>query len=189
MLAFLDRTLKLWHVALAAVTAIAWFAFIIIAGQLALPAVSLFRCPIGFCATGYSANSVTLVLRTLGAEGRAFLLETMLPLDRGTPILVLFAFVIGYIWLTRPHAIWSVPLEPSHRYMLLVVPTFYCLADYGENWAFEQMLRTFPQISYRSVLRASILTSVKSQLLAASLGIALALVVAAWVTAKRIQKD
>ena len=189
MLAFLDRNLRFWHVVGLNGAAIAWFAGMTIASQMALPNVSLSRCPIGFCATGYSADRVNLMLRVIGPDGRTFLEETLLPLDRVLPMLLLVALGATYAWLTRPGADWTVPLEPKYRYMLLAVPLFYCVADLCENRAFAQMLASFPQIGYREVRTASIFTSLKSQLIAASLGIAMALAIVAWVNARRSGKD
>ena len=54
MLSVLDRHLKLWHLVLANIVALAWFAGMQIATQTALPGVKLFRCPIGMCLGYYS---------------------------------------------------------------------------------------------------------------------------------------
>jgi hypothetical protein len=56
----------------------------------------------------------------------------------------------------------------------------YCLADYAENWTLVEALQTYPNITYRLARRASILTATKSQLVVASVGIGLALLIAAW---------
>ena len=75
------------------------------------------------------------------AEGRAFLHDTLIPLDRVLPLLVLTATGLGSVWLTRPHKSWGVAGEGRLRYMLLAVPILYAVADIGENWAFDVMLR------------------------------------------------
>ena len=77
------------------------------------------------------------------------------------------------------------PLSAGARYAFLCVPLFYWLADYAENWALVEALQAYPNIPYRLARRASILTATKSQLVVASVGIAIALVVAAWGTAHR----
>ena len=48
-----------------------------------------------------------------------------------------------------------------------------------------EALQAYPNIPYRLARRASFLTATKSQLVVASVGIAVALVVAAWGTAHR----
>ena len=79
----------------------------------------------------------------------------------------------------------AVPLSPGARYSFLCVPLFYCLADYAENWSLVEALQTYPNIPYRLARRASFLTAAKSQLIVASLGIAVALAIAAWGLARR----
>ncbi len=180
MLGILDRNLKAWHVAAVSVAAIGWFAGMTIASHIAMPGIALFRCPIGFCVTGYSANSVALLLRRIGLEGREFLQGTLLPLDRVLPVLVLAAALANYAWWTRPHGARSVKLEPVYRLVMMAVPIVYCVVDYLENWAFTALLHSFPDINYRAVRLASIFTAAKSQLIAATLGIILALMIAAW---------
>ena len=81
------------------------------------------------------------------------------------------------------------PLSTGARYAFLCVPMFYWLADYAENWALAEALQAYPNIPYRLARRASILTATKSQLVVASVGIAVALVVAAWGTAHRSGSD
>jgi hypothetical protein len=60
------------------------------------------------------------------------------------------------------------------------VPFSYCAADYAENFALVEALRTYPNIPYWLARRASFLTATKSQLVTASVGIAIALAIAAW---------
>jgi ABC-type sulfate transport system permease component len=78
-----------------------------------------------------------------------------------------------------------VPLSPGARYSFLCVPLFYCVADYAENWSLAEALQAYPNIPYRLARRASFLTAAKSQLIVASLGIAVALAIAAWGLAHR----
>jgi len=178
MLSQLDRRLKLWHVVILSLAAISWFVGMMLVAHNALPRFPLLRCPIGFCATGYSAATATIAIQMLGDEGRFYLLNTFMLLDQILPFLLLLAFVANYLWWTRPGDTWSIPLEPSYRFLLLLVPLIYCAADYAENWSFGELLRSYPKIDYRLVRRTSIITSIKSQLAAASLGIAVALPVA-----------
>ena len=175
MLTYFDQRLKGWHVALLSVGAIVWFLAMMFVAQAALPRFPLLRCPIGFCLAGYSANSATIALQMLGDEGRDYLLNTFMPLDQVLPFLLLLAFAVNYLWWTRPGVAWSIPLEPKYRLMLLLVPLVYCIADYMENWSFGELLHSYPKIDYRLVRRMSIITSIKSQLVAASIGIAVAL--------------
>ena len=96
------------------------------------------------------------------------------------PALVLVALTVTYLWLSQQgHAI-SIPLTTGARYSLLAVPVLYALADYAENWALVEAVQAYPNIPYRLARRASILTASKSQLIVASVGIALALLIAAW---------
>jgi hypothetical protein len=88
--------------------------------------------------------------------------------------------VLTYVWFSRPGETFAVPLSPATRGALLIVPLFYCIADYAENFALVEALRTYPNIPYRLARRASFLTATKSQLIVASVGIAVALAVAAW---------
>lgn len=180
MLGYLDRKVRFWHVALASGLAIGWYIGLALLTARALPTFSFFRCPIGFCALGYTANSISLTMRLIGAEGREFLHGVLMPLDRLHPLLLLAAISLGYVWLTRPTDIGSVKMEGRLRYMLLGVPLLYALADWGENWAFDRILAEYPQIRYPSVMRASILTALKSQLFAAALGFGVALGLAAY---------
>ncbi len=180
MLSVLDRHIKLWHVVLANGAAIGWFAGMTAATQQALPGVKLFRCPIGWCPGYYSPNELNTTLSAIGKNGRDFFAKTLLPLDMVLPALLLIALGVTYVWLSQQgHAI-SIPLSQGARYALLAVPVLYCLSDYAENWALLEAVQTYPNISYRLARRASILTATKSQLIVASVGIALALLIAAW---------
>jgi hypothetical protein len=185
MLSVLDRHLKLWHLLLANILALGWFAGIQIATQAALPGVKLFRCPIGMCLGYYSPIELHATLTRVGRGGRQYLAETLLPLDMVLPTLLLVAFAVTYVWFSRLGHAAAVPLSPGARYAFLCVPLFYWLADYAENWTLAEALQAYPNIPYRLARRASILTATKSQLVVASVGIAVALVVAAWGTAHR----
>ena len=189
MLSVLDRHLKLWHVLLANALALGWFAGMQIATQAALPGVKLFRCPIGMCLGYYSSNELYATLARIGRNGRQFLAETLLPLDMLLPALLLVAFIVTYVWFSRPGRPVAVPLSSGARYAFLCVPLFYSLADYAENWTLVESLQAYPNIPYRLARRASFLTATKSQLVVASVGIAVALVVAAWGTAHRSGDD
>ncbi len=180
MLSYLDRHLRLWHVALANATALAWFAGMQVATQASLPGVKFFRCPIGLCPGYYSPVELNATLTRIGRNGREFLTDTLLPLDMVLPALLLVALVLTYVWLSRPGASGAVPLSTGARFAFLAVPLFYCLADYAENWTLVDALQAYPNISYRLARRASFLTAAKSQLIVASVGIAVALVIAAW---------
>jgi hypothetical protein len=180
MLAFLDRRMKAWHMWVAAGAGIAWFAGMTLATQAALPGVKLFRCPIGLCPGYYLPNELNATLTRIGKTGRDFLAETLLPLDMVLPALLLVAFIAVYIWFSRPGEAFAVPLSPGSRRALLCVPFSYCAADYGENFALVEALRTYPNIPYWLARRASFLTATKSQLITASVGIAVALAIAAW---------
>jgi len=180
MLSVLDHHIKPWHVVAANGVALAWFVGMGVATQRALPGVKLFRCPIGLCPGYYSPNELNTTLTAIGKNGRDFLAKTLLPLDMVLPALVLMALAVTYLWLSQQgHAI-SIPLTTGARYTLLAVPVLYCLADYAENWALVEAVQAYPNISYRLARRASILTASKSQLIVASVGIALALLIAAW---------
>jgi len=180
MLAFLDRQLKLWHFCLANGAALAWFAIMAWATQSALPGMKLFRCPIGLCPGYYSQSELQTTLTRIGKGGRDFLADTLLPLDMVLPALLLIAFVVTYVWFSRPGQPAAVPLSSGFRYALLSVPLAYCIADYAENWTLAEALQAYPSIPYRLARRASFLTATKSQLVVASFGIAVAFAVAAW---------
>jgi hypothetical protein len=105
------------------------------------------------------------------------------------PAMLFVAFTITYVWFSRPGQAVAVPLSSGARYAFLCVPLAYGLADYAENWALAESLQAYPNIPYRLARRASILTATKSQLVVASVGIAVALVVAAWGTAHRSGND
>jgi hypothetical protein len=189
MLSVLDRHLKLWHLWLANIVALAWFAGMQIATQAALPGVKLFRCPIGMCLGYYSPNELYATLARVGRNGRQFLAETLLPLDMVLPALLLVAFTVTYVWFSRPGQAVAVPLSAGARYAFLCVPLFYCLADYAENWTLVESLQAYPNIPYRLARRASILTATKSQLVVASFGIAVAVTVVAWGTGRGSGND
>ena len=88
MLAVLDQHLKRWHLWAINALAVTWFVGITIASQIALPDVALFRCPVGFCAGGYSPDDLRATLTSIGEEGRDFLHDTLLPLDLVLPALL-----------------------------------------------------------------------------------------------------
>ena len=156
----------------------AWFAGMNMATLQALPGTRLFRCPIGLCPGYYSPNELHAMLTAIGKNGRDFLTKTLLPLDMVLPALLLVALTVTYLWLSQQgHAV-SIPLSAGMRRMLLAVPVLYCLADYAENWALVEAVQAYPNIPYRLARRASILTATKSQLIVASVGIALALLIA-----------
>jgi hypothetical protein len=180
MLAFLDRHIRAWHMWLAVGAGLAWFIGMSLATQAALPGVKLFRCPIGMCPGYYLPTELNATLTRIGKSGRDFLAETLLPLDMVLPALLLVAFVAVYIWFSRPGETLAVPLSSGSRRALLCVPFSYCAADYGENFALVEALRTYPNIPYWLARRASFLTATKSQLITASVGIAVAIAIAAW---------
>ena len=64
--------------------------------------------------------------------------------------------------------------------MFLCVPLLYCLSDYAEDWTLVEALHAYPNVPYRLARRASILTAAKSQLVVASVGLAVAFAIAAW---------
>ena len=180
MLSVLDRHVHAWHFWLANSVAVAWFVGMGLATQAALPGVKLFRCPIGLCLGYYSPIELQTTLTKIGRNGREFLTETLRPLDMVLPTLLLVALTITYVWFSRPGAAFAVPLSPGARYAFLCVPFLYCLADYAENWSLVEALQAYPNIPYRLARRASFLTAAKSQLIVASLGIAVALAIVAW---------
>jgi hypothetical protein len=151
-----------------------------VATQSALPGVKLFRCPIGLCLGYYSPVELHATLTRIGRNGREFFTETLLPLDMVLPALLLVALTVTYVWFSHPGNALAVPLGPGARYAFLCVPLFYCLADYAENWTLAEALQAYPNIPYRLARRASFLTAAKSQLIVASLGIAVALAIAGW---------
>lgn len=180
MLSVLDRHLRFWHVVLANIAALAWFAGMQVATLNGLPGVKFFRCPIGLCLGYYSPAELTAALTRIGKSGREFLADTLLPLDMVLPVLLLVALAATCAWFSRPADAITVPLSAGARYAFLSVPLFYCLADYAENWALLDALQAYPNIPYRLARRASFLTAAKSQLIVAAVGLAAALVVAAW---------
>ena len=186
MLAVLDRHIRFWHMWLAVGAAVAWFVIMTLSTQAALPGVKLFRCPIGLCPGYYLPNELHATLTRIGKTGRDFFVETLLPLDMVLPTLLLIAFVVTYVWFSRPGEAFAVPLSHGARYALLCVPLLYCIADYGENFALVEALRAYPNIPYWLARRASFLTATKSQLVTASTGIAAALAIAAWGRARQI---
>lgn len=181
----LDRHLKLWHVATLNIAALVWFIGLTLASRIALPGVALFRCPIGFCAGGYSPEELYSIFDEIGEEGRAFLYDTLLKADLVLPALLTAALVLDIIWFSRPGARVSVPLHPGARLAMLTVPLLYAVADYVENSAIANVLRLYPNIDDVMAEKTSLLTAAKSQLVAASIGIAGALATAAWGLASR----
>lgn len=189
MLSFLDRHLRFWHVLVANGAALAWFAGMQLATQASLPGVKFFRCPIGLCMGYYSPVELNATFARIGKNGREFLADTLLPLDMVLPLLLLVAFAITYAWFSRSGEATAIPLSTGARYAFLVVPLFYCLADYAENWTLAEALQAYPNISYRLARRASFLTAAKSQLIVAAIGLAAALVIAAWGPRRRADGD
>jgi hypothetical protein len=180
MLTVLDQRLRAWHFWLANALAIAWFAGMTWATQMAMPGVKFFRCPLGLCLGYYTPSELNATLTRIGRSGREFLVNTLLPLDMVLPALLLVALSITYVWFSRPGQQMAVPLTTNTRYVFLCLPLLYCLADYAENWTLAEVLQSYPNIPYRLARRASILTAAKSQLIVATLGVAVALAIAAW---------
>ena len=180
MLSILDRRLRSWHFWLANTLAVAWFVGMSYATQVAMPGMRLFRCPIGLCLGDYSPAELNAMLIKVGKSGREFLADTLLPLDMVLPALLLVALTVTYVWFTRPGRELAVPLSTATRYTFLCVPLLYCLSDYAENWTLAEALKAYPNVPYRLARRASLLTAAKSQLIVASVGIAVALAIAAW---------
>ena len=185
MLSILDRRLRPWHFWLANAVAVGWFAGMSLLTSEALPGAHLVRCPIGLCLGFYAPDELRETLDGLEEGGRAFLADTLLPLDMILPALLLIAFGVTSVWFTRPGASMSVPVSAGARYTLLSVPLLYCLADYGENFALGEALEAYPDITDELAHRASLLTAAKSQLVVASLGVAAALALAAWSLGRR----
>lgn len=175
----LDRLLRPWHVIALNSAALAWFVTLTLTSRAALPGVALFRCPIGFCAGGYSPEDIFSMLDEIGEEGRHYLHNTLLWADLLLPALLVAALLADIIWFSRPGARVAVALQPAARLTLLAVPLVYGIADYLENWAIANMLHLYPNIDDLMAERTSLLTAAKSQLVAASVGIAAALAVAA----------
>ena len=159
MLAVLDRHIRAWHMVLAVGAAVAWFVIMTMATRAALPGVKLFRCPIGLCPGYYVPNELHATLTRIGKDGRDFFVETLLPLDMVLPTLLMIAFMVTYIWFSRPGEAFAVPLSHGFRHALLCVPLLYCVADYAENFALVEALRTYPNIPYWLARRASFLTA------------------------------
>jgi hypothetical protein len=170
---------------LAVGAAVTWFVVMTLATQAALPGVKLFRCPVGLCPGYYLPSELHATLTRIGKNGRDFFAETLLPLDMVLPALLLVAFVATYVWFSRPDEAIAVPLSPGFRHSLLCVPLAYSVADYAENFALVEALRNYPNIPYWLARRASFLTATKSQLVTASIGIAVALAIAAWGRARQ----
>ncbi len=185
----LDRYLKPPHVVAANLLAFAWFVGTTVAGRRGLPGVGLVRCPVGFCAGGYSPEDLYSMLDEIGEEGRAFLHDTMLRADLLLPALLVIALLLDIAWFSRFGGRASVRLQPLARAMLLCVPILYGIADYLENVSLAHMLRVYPNIEDVMAERASMLTAAKSQLFAASAGIAAALAITAWGNALGLHRN
>jgi hypothetical protein len=180
LLTTLDRALKPRHVLLANLAAMLWYVGFAFEGRHSLPSASLVRCPMGFCAGGYSPEVLYSMLDEIGEEGRAYLYGTMLRSDIVLPALFLVALVVDIVWFSRRGARFAISLEPVARLCLLAVPLLYCIVDYVENMALAEILRVYPAMEDVMAERLSHLTAAKSQLFAAAAGIAAALAVAAF---------
>ena len=147
MLSVLDRRIRFWHVALANIVALAWFAGIQVATQAALPGVKLFRCPIGMCLGYYSPNELNATLTRIGRSGRQFFAETLLPLDMVLPALLLVAFWLTYVWFSRPGQAIAVPLSAGARYAFLACRcsiAWRTTPRTGRWWSRCRPIPTFP---------------------------------------------
>jgi hypothetical protein len=178
MLAWIDRRLAGWHVWAINGATLAWFIGMWIATLRALPDTRLHFCPIGLCLGGYPPRIARDTLTAIGPEGRRFLLEVLMPLDRVLPALLLVALVLTYLWYTRPTG--PLPLSPTARGFLLLLPVSYVVTDYAENATVIDMLRQHPGFPDALARRASDWTEAKSQLVTAALLVAAALIAAAW---------
>lgn len=189
LLTTLDRVLRPLHVVMANAAAIVWFVMVSLESRQALPSAALVRCPIGFCAGGYAPEELYAMLDEIGEDGRTFLHDIMLRSDLVLPALLLLALVLDVVWFTRSNARFSVSIDPFARLFLLAVPVLYCIVDYWENMMLGEVLRLYPALEDTMAERLSMLTAAKSQLFAASAGIAAALAVTACGIALRSDGD
>ncbi len=175
MLSLLDQWLNAPRVRALNALAIGWFLAITLACRMSIPNIPFFRCPIGFCAGGYEPEDVSATLLLMGAEGRRFVADVLLPLDLVLPPLLLLALGASILWYSRPNAEADYRIDNRVRLGLLVVPCLYAAADMAEARTLGALVASYPDIPAALARTASRLTSAKSQLVALSIGLAAAL--------------
>ena len=173
MLSILDRRIRLWHVIVADIVALAWFVGMNLATLSALPGAKLFRCPIGLCPGYYSPSELNTTLTVIGKNGRDFFAQDAAAARHGAAGAGA-GRPLHHLPVAQPAGPSGVDTArpPGARYALLAVPVLYSMADYAENWALVEAVQAYPNIPYRLARRASVLTATKSQLIVASVGIA-----------------
>ena len=181
MLNLFDQRLRAVHVWVLNGLAIAWFAGLSLASTRAMPEMVNHRCPIGLCLSGYPPEVARRFFAEIGPKGREFLAQTFTPFDYVLPVLLAVALAATLAYTTRPPSAGGrLSLGAGWRWTLLALPLLYCCADLAENAAVSRMLAEHAAISDQLAHRASLLTAAKSQLVAAAIGFAAALVALSW---------
>jgi hypothetical protein len=182
----IDRTLRAWHVWGLCILACSWFGGLVAAGSRAMPDITMSRCPIGMCLTGYPPDLAREFFGALGAKGSAALVRLLSPFDFVTPVLLVLALAAVLVYTTRPRDMGGhMPLTTGWRLTLVALPLLYGFADYGENVVVLRMLGSSDRITDALAHRGSILTAAKSQLIVASIAFAGVFVVLAWLERRR----
>jgi hypothetical protein len=112
---------------------------------------------------GYSYAKAYDMLTALGAEGRAFYLTKLLPLDFPFPIAYML-FGIACLSLLIKH------LKPKTPYKyLLFLPVSAMLSDWVENIGIIAMLNSYPNLPGWAVVLASVFGMLKTVLVVGSI--------------------
>lgn len=107
--------------------------------------------------TGYSADYIPKLLKTLGEEGRSVYMSYQIPLDMIYPLLFAISYSILLAYLFKKGI-----SDTNILNRFVVVPVFAAVFDYCENLAVLWQLKTFPETSEVLSTIAGIATVFKS---------------------------
>jgi hypothetical protein len=127
---------------------------------------------------GYSVTKAHDMLTALGAEGRAYYLGKIVPIDFPFPVSYMLFFA-GWTALLLKHT----GLKNATKYLLLV-PVLAMLCDFVENIGIIVMQKNYPVLPGWAVGMSSISGIFKSILIVCNIAVVLILAVA-WMIKKR----
>lgn len=106
---------------------------------------------------GYSLESASMLLDSLGSKGIQFYKEVQIRLDLLYPLGFIFTYSISNMWLFGKTEQWRVFGKVGAFFAVVAG-----LSDYVENFYILKMLNNYPDISEELVYSSSVATTLKS---------------------------
>lgn len=160
-----DKNLKVWHLALFIVVAVALGAFVGLSSgpeledRLEAAQVATGLPDMQF--DGYEYEDVETVLTALDEDGRSYYATTHLIPDTIFAIFAFLAIASIVIFLTRPGQRFSVPLHEMVRLVIIAIAFAALFCDLGENLMLWIMIGGAPEPATAAVAAGNLLTGVK----------------------------